>query len=229
MATPSSSHPGGQILGVLFNVSLQQTSWVLTRSIIIALHPTIPISCLHHLSLDNASYLLSLHSCLPGAFLQVSPLMPDPCWTFQCVSITAEIMLKPFPKVPDHLPTPLLLGLSVPQAWQPPFSLLKPLDQSVFTHCPSAWTYLSGGSDGKESAHSAGDPGPDRSPVEGNGNPFQYSYLENSMDRGDWQSTVHGVAKSWTRLNDSHFHITFPLPGTLFSWFPHGWLLLYLQ
>ena len=34
----------------------------------------------------------------------------------------------------------------------------------------------------------------------GNGNPFQYSYLENLMDRGAWWVTVHRVAKSWTRL-----------------------------
>ena len=37
-----------------------------------------------------------------------------------------------------------------------------------------------------------------RSPGEGNGNPLQYSCLENSMDRGAWRATVHGVAKSWT-------------------------------
>ena len=36
----------------------------------------------------------------------------------------------------------------------------------------------------------------------GNGNPLQYSCLENSMDRGTWWATVHGVAKSWTRLSD---------------------------
>ena len=36
---------------------------------------------------------------------------------------------------------------------------------------------------------------------EGNGNPLQYSYLENFMDRGAWWATVHGVAKSWTRLS----------------------------
>ena len=40
-------------------------------------------------------------------------------------------------------------------------------------------------------------PGSGRSPGEGNGNPFQYSCLENSMDRGAWRATVHGVAKSW--------------------------------
>ena len=45
-------------------------------------------------------------------------------------------------------------------------------------------------------------PGSGRSPGEGSGYPFQYSCLENSMDRGAWQATVHGVAKSQTRLND---------------------------
>ena len=41
-------------------------------------------------------------------------------------------------------------------------------------------------------------PGLGRSPGEGNGNPLQYSYLENPMDRGAWWATVHVVAKSWT-------------------------------
>ena len=41
-------------------------------------------------------------------------------------------------------------------------------------------------------------PGSERSPGEGNGNPLQYSCLENSMDRGDWQAIVYGVAKSQT-------------------------------
>ena len=48
-------------------------------------------------------------------------------------------------------------------------------------------------------------PGPGRSPGEGNGNPFQYSCLENPMDRGAWWATVHGVAKSRTRLSDFTF------------------------
>ena len=59
-----------------------------------------------------------------------------------------------------------------------------------------------GGSDGKESACNAGDvssiPGLGRSPGEGNGYPFQYSFLENSMDRGAWWATVHRVAMSRT-------------------------------
>ena len=48
-------------------------------------------------------------------------------------------------------------------------------------------------------------PGLGRCPGEGSGNPLQYSCLENSMDRGAWQATVHGVAKSQTTLNDEHF------------------------
>ena len=60
------------------------------------------------------------------------------------------------------------------------------------------------GSVGKESACSVGDPGSvpglGRSPGEGNGNPLQYSYLENPTDRRAWWATVHGVAKSQTRL-----------------------------
>ena len=47
-------------------------------------------------------------------------------------------------------------------------------------------------------------PGLGISPGEGNGNPLQYSCLENSMDRETWWATVHGVTKSWTRLSDQH-------------------------
>ena len=41
-------------------------------------------------------------------------------------------------------------------------------------------------------------PGSGSSPGEGNGNPLQYSYLENPMDREAWQASVHGVEKNWT-------------------------------
>ena len=63
-----------------------------------------------------------------------------------------------------------------------------------------------GGSDNKESAHNMGDPGSipglGRSPGEENGNPLQYSCLENPMDGGALRATVCGVAKSWTWLNN---------------------------
>ena len=55
----------------------------------------------------------------------------------------------------------------------------------------------------KNLAANAGDegsvPGLRRSPGEGNGNPLQYSYLENPMDQGAWQATVYGVTKNGTR------------------------------
>ena len=66
-----------------------------------------------------------------------------------------------------------------------------------------------GGSDGKVSAYNVGDPGSipglGRFPGEGNGNPLQCSCLGNPMDRGTWKTTVHGVAKSQTRLSDFTF------------------------
>ena len=62
-----------------------------------------------------------------------------------------------------------------------------------------------GSSYGNEFACNAGDPGSipgsGRSPGEGNVTPLQYSDLEDSMDRGAWRATVHGVANSWTRLS----------------------------
>ena len=67
----------------------------------------------------------------------------------------------------------------------------------------SNWTLgFPGGSEVKASDSNAGDlgsiPGSGRSPGEGNGNPFQYSCLENLMDGGAWWATVHKVAKSRT-------------------------------
>ena len=59
---------------------------------------------------------------------------------------------------------------------------------------------------------------------EGNGNPLQYSCLENPMDGGAWQAAVHGVVKSWTRLSDFtfNFHFSFSYIGE-----GHGNLLQY--
>ena len=72
----------------------------------------------------------------------------------------------------------------------------------------STWKEMDflGGWDGKASACSVGDlgsiSGSGRSPGEGNGNPVQYSCLENPTDGGAWWATVHGAAKSWTLLSD---------------------------
>ena len=68
---------------------------------------------------------------------------------------------------------------------------------------------MAGGSQNKASACNVGDPGSipglGRSPGEGNGNPLQYPCRESPMDREAWQATVHGVAKSRTRLCDFTF------------------------
>ena len=82
-----------------------------------------------------------------------------------------------------------------------------------------------GGSDSKVSAYNEGDPGSipglGRSPGEGNGNPLQYSCLENPMDGGAWLATVHGVAKSWTRLSD------FTITITMSSWPIYFFIIIY--
>ena len=75
----------------------------------------------------------------------------------------------------------------------------------------SGLKHRSSGSDWKESACNAGDPGSilgsGRSTGEGSGNPLQYSCLENPMDRGAWLSTVHGFTKSPTWLSiHTHTH-----------------------
>ena len=84
--------------------------------------------------------------------------------------------------------------------------------QILILYLPS-WLGFPGGSEDKASACNAGDPvsipGLVRSPGEGNGSPLQYSWLENPMDRGAWQATVHGVAKSRTQLRDFTFTFTF--------------------
>ena len=72
-----------------------------------------------------------------------------------------------------------------------------------------------GGSDSKESACSAGDlgliPGLERSPGEGNGYPFQYSCLENSMDRGAQRATASPwVCKELDMTEQPHFHFFSP-------------------
>ena len=75
-------------------------------------------------------------------------------------------------------------------------------------HLPLPFGAFPGGSDSKESTCNAGDPGSipglGRPPREGHGNPLWYSCLENSMDRGAWWATVHGVTKRHTLLSDWH-------------------------
>ena len=97
-------------------------------------------------------------------------------------------------------------GLSFPSPGDLPNSGIKPR----FLHCRQILYCLShqgslSGSVGKESSCNAGDPGSvpgwGKSPGEGNGNPLQYSCLENPMDRGASWAIDHGVAKNPTRLS----------------------------
>ena len=92
------------------------------------------------------------------------------------------------------------------------------------------------GSDGKESTCNSGDlgfsPWVGKIPVEGNGYPLHYSCLENSMDRWPWRATVHGVAKSWTWLNNTFTTFTpgplwcLPLAGHFLPTWDHSALYL---
>ena len=89
-----------------------------------------------------------------------------------------------------------------------------------------------GGSDGKASAYNAGDlgwiPGSGISPGEGNGNPLQYSNLENPMDGGAWWATVHGVARvghDWvTSLHFIHYIHIYKLTSTNIEYSLHSQL-----
>ena len=90
---------------------------------------------------------------------------------------------------------------------------------------PVPCTEFPGGSEDKASACSVGDlgsiPGLGRSPGEGSGNPLQYSCLENPMDGGAWQATVHGVTKSQIRLsNFTSLYFTSTLHTSRYLIFP---------
>ena len=97
------------------------------------------------------------------------------------------------------------------ETWVQSLGWEDPLEKGMATHSSilglptPVFLGSPGGSAGKESACNAGDlgliPGLEKSLGEGKGYPLQYSGLENSMD-----CIVHGLAKSWTRLGDFHFH-----------------------
>ena len=67
--------------------------------------------------------------------------------------------------------------------------------------------WLSGNESSCQSRSHNFDPGSERSPGEGSGNPLQYSCLGIPMDRGSWQATCHGVIKSWTHLVTKKQHM----------------------
>ena len=129
---------------------------------------------------------------LRGLKLRFRVLSPLPTWLYQG---RGPANLRPI-----ILPGVLRrLGIVVSMWWE----------QEVFS--------VFRGSYGKESDCNAGDggsiPGSKRFPGEGNGNPLQYSCLENSMNGGAWWAAVHGIAKSQTQLSDQHFHFDAPTVG----------------
>ena len=84
---------------------------------------------------------------------------------------------------------------------------VKAKQNSMFIYLPPGFP---GGSDDRESACNAGDLGltPGLGRLEkGIWYPLQYSFLDNPLDRGAWQATVYGMAKSWTWLSSYHFHV----------------------
>ena len=110
----------------------------------------------------------------------------------------------PFPS-PGNLLNPEIQCVSPALAGE--FFTTEPLGKPIILNIRRIKnTGFLNGSAGKESACNAGDagliPGSGRSPGEGCGNPFQYSCLENSMDRGHWWAIVHMVTKSWTQLSN---------------------------
>ena len=87
-----------------------------------------------------------------------------------------------------HTHTHIYIYLCIYTSWYMPASQVAPVVKNLPTNA--------------EDVRDAGSvPGLGRSPGRGHGNPLQYSCLENSMDRGAWRSTVHGVTKSQTRLH----------------------------
>ena len=152
------------------------------------------------------SYLATLES----SFLTGSQALDFTCWWHECLLskqppshfLSLWVLPPQTPVALPHLPQPQLLSLNIIQRCFKPFPFFP-------SHVP-LWLRWE-----KKSACNEGDPGdpgsiPElgRSPGEGNGNPLQYSGLENSMNRGAWGATVHGVTKSETGLSDYTFFQT---------------------
>ena len=117
-------------------------------------------------------------------------------------------MQVPLPGAIFHLPLPTTVDIphseTCPILFLPPIMFLYPTVSGLFLirqELTKVINWAPGGSDGRESACNAGDPGlipgSGRSPGERSGYPLQYACLGNSMDRGAWQVTIHGVTKSW--------------------------------
>ena len=124
----------------------------------------------------------------------------------QCRRLQFDYWIGQIPWRRERLPTPVFWPEEFHRLCSPwgckESEMTERLSLSISLSFPS-------GSYSKESACNAGDlgsvPGLRNSSGEGNGNPLQYSCLENSMDRGAWQATVHGAQRVRQWLSDFHF------------------------
>ena len=147
-------------------------------------------------NVNTTTRLPSLNLCIDFSIIPTLP--PLPSFQRQAVRISLAFYLYFL----HHLLSPQHCCFShCALAWNVFHSSTSAaLSYSITTPSGSHLTLCESSSDGKESAHNAGDPGSipglGRFPGGGHGNPLQYSCSENSMNRGAWQVTVHGVAKS---------------------------------
>ena len=159
------------------------------------------------------------YACLPGEFCAQRSLVSyrvGKSWTqlsyvdkgaWQAAGTQSQTQLSDF-HFPFHFTIIVMFGwVHGCLEWRLHFSASLAIQSiSVLVLLYFAILDFSDGSDSKVSAYDAEDLGflPElgRSPGEGNGNPLQYSCLENPMDGGAWWATVHGVAKSRPRLSD---------------------------
>ena len=132
-------------------------------------------------------------------------------------AVFCDSFINLFPALYTH--SLLLLILLKCILWASCFTSSNPRHSNYSFSKPNGFP---SGSDGKASVCDARDPGSipglGRSPGEGNGSRLQYSCLENPMDHGAWQATVHGVTNSRTRLSDFTFHCS-PLEFLLNPWY----------
>ena len=105
------------------------------------------------------------------------------------------------PKSVDHT-TQVSKGREAETSWGIGGQAWELFKDQEWTSLVAQWLILHLSESACNVGHPSSIPGSGRSAGEGNGHPLQYSCLENSMDRGAWWATVHGVTKSQTRLNN---------------------------
>ena len=137
-------------------------------------------------------------------------LESHPCWgsRWEAIKLGLKIRIQFVEEVRTKLIPNIFVGMSLMKECEWHSRKVKqhvrsPGDKKSWQHISEGFP---GSSDGKKSALNAGDlgliHGLGRSPGEENGYPLQYSFLEDSMDRGAWRAIVHGVRKSRTWLSD---------------------------